>query len=179
MGRRSKVDLYGLLERVVDMFERQKMQIEEIAKVLQGEGFEISSSAIQRSLKSNQQVALKYRRALDESRLLLQEIQGNPGTEIMEMAQQMLAQRLAEYVSSIDELSFKSAGELVDAVASISNAQVNVSRLKIEFERGVKTAKQALEAELKQLLMDEKPDTLLAVLDAIERVEVKPTRSRT
>lgn len=176
MGRRSKVDLHGLLERVVDMFERQKMPILDIARVLREEGYDISSSAIQRSLKENKQVAVNYKRALDESRLLLKEIQGNPGTDILEMAQQMLAQRISEYVRSIDALTFKNAGELVEAVANISRAQVSVSRLKMEFEGGVKAAKQALEAELKQVLMDERPDVLLAVLGAIERVEVVPAK---
>lgn len=172
MGRRSKVDLHGLLDRVVDMFERQKMPIQDIARALREEGYDISSSAIQRSLKENKQVAVNYKRALDESQLLLKEIQGNPGTDILEMAQQMLAQRISEYVRSIDALSFKNAGELVEAVANISRAQVSVSRLKMEFEGGVKAAKQALEAELKQVLMEERPEVLLTVLNAVERVEV-------
>jgi hypothetical protein len=42
----------------------------------------------------------------------------------------------------------------------------------------VKAAKQALEAELRRILMEDDPATLLAVLDAIERTEVKAVRTR-
>ncbi|TNI52955.1 hypothetical protein CF126_19585 [Aeromonas dhakensis] len=178
MARRSKVDLYGLLERIIEMFEREKMPIRDIELVLREEGFDISRAAIQRSLKKNEEVALNYKRALDESRMLLQEIQDNPGTDILELTQQMLGQKLSEYVRSIDELEFKNAGELIESVASISRAQVNVGRLKMEFQAGVKAAKKALEAELKRILMEEDPATLLAVLDAIERTEVKAPRGR-
>lgn len=178
MARRSKVDLYGLLERIIEMFEREKMPIRDIELVLREEGFDISRAAIQRSLKKNEDVALNYKRALDESRMLLQEIQDNPGTDILELTQQMLGQKLSEYVRSIDELEFKNAWELIESVASISRAQVNVGRLKMEFQAGVKAAKKALEAELKRILMEEDPATLLAVLDAIERTEVKAPRGR-
>lgn len=178
MARRSKVDLLGLLERVVEMFERDKMPIRDIEMVLREEGFDISAGSIQRSLKKNEDIAVNYKRALDESRMLLDEIKDNPGTDILELTQQMLGQKLSEYVRSIDGLEFKDAGELIEAVASISRAQVNVGRLKMEFQAGVKAAKKALETELKRILMEEDPATLLAVLEAIERVEVKASKAR-
>lgn len=178
MGRRSKVDLHGLLERIIEMFEREKMPIRDIEMVLREEGFNISRGAIHRSLKGNGEIALNYKRALGESRMLLDEIKDNPGTDILELTQQMLAQKLSEYVRSIDDLDFKNAGELIKAVSSISFAQVNVGRLKMEFQAGVEAAKKALESELKRILMEEDPATLLAVLEAIERVEVKAPKAR-
>lgn len=178
MARRSKVDLYGLLERIIEMFEREKMPIRDIELVLREEGFDISRAAIQRSLKKNEDVALNLKRAMDESRMLLKELQDNPGTDMMEVIHHILANKLSEYVRSIDELEFKDAGELIESVASISRAQVNVGRLKMEFQAGVKAAKKALEAELKRILMEEDPATLLAVLDAIERIEIKAPRGR-
>ncbi|MNQ56335.1 hypothetical protein D3C85_704550 [compost metagenome] len=90
----------------------------------------------------------------------------------------MLGQKLSEYVRNIDGLEFKDASDLIEAVSSISRAQVNVGRLKMEFQAGVKAAKKALEAELKRILMEEDPATLLAVLEAIERVEVKASKAR-
>lgn len=177
MASRSKVDLFGLLGRIVEMYEREKMTATDIALTLQGEGYDISRCAISRSLKKSEEVAVNFKRALDESRMLLEEIKDNPGTDILELTHQMLAQKLSEYVRDIDNLDFEDPTKLFNAVASISHAQVGIGRLKMEFQAGVSAAKKALEAELKRILMEESPEVLLAVLDAIERVEVKKSRS--
>ena len=57
MGRRSKADLMGIIERIVEMYESDKKSVQEIEDVLREEGYDISREAIRRSLKTSKSVA--------------------------------------------------------------------------------------------------------------------------
>lgn len=172
MGRRSKVDMFGLVERVLGLYQRDKKTIKEIAAELQADGFDVSFSAIQRTLKSNAEIALQMRKAAEETKVLLAEVQDNPGTDLVEVAQQIMANKMLDVIKSVDDLQFDKASDLVEALASLSRAQVNTGRLRLEFTAGVTAAKVAMESKLTELLTDKYPDLLRQLLDALDDIEI-------
>ncbi|MFV0261378.1 MAG: phage protein Gp27 family protein [Kluyvera sp.] len=172
MGRRSKVDMFGLVERVLGLYQRDKKTIKEIAAVLKEDGFDVSFSAIQRTLKSNQEIALQMRKAAEETKILLAEVKDNPGTDLVEVSQQIMANKLLEVIKSVDDLQFEKASDLVEALASLSRAQVNTGRLRLEFTAGVTAAKSAIEDKLTELLQGNYPELLRQLLDALDQIEI-------
>ncbi|MFV0262034.1 MAG: phage protein Gp27 family protein [Kluyvera sp.] len=172
MARRSKIDMFGLVERVLGLYQRDKMTMREITDTLKGEGFDVSFGAVQRTIKSNEDIALQMRRATEDTKLLLTEARNNPGTDLVEVGQQILATKLLDVIKSVDDLQFDKAGDLVEALASLSRAQVNVGRLRLEFSSGVDAAKSAIEQKLTELLADDYPDLLRQLLDALAGIEI-------
>ncbi|MGQ3662065.1 phage protein Gp27 family protein [Citrobacter braakii] len=172
MARRSKIDMFGLVERVLGLYQRDKKTIKEIAAELKADGFDVSYGAVQRTIKSNEEIALQMRRAAEDTKLLLAEARDNPGTDLVEVGQQILATKLLEVIKSVDDLHFEDAGDLVEALASLSRAQVNVGRLRLEFSTGVDAAKAAIENKLTELLADDYPDLLRQLLDALAGIEI-------
>ena len=61
MPRRSKIEVYNLLERVIDLYENRKLSIREIENILQKDGYSVSRSAIHRSLKNYNELAAQYK----------------------------------------------------------------------------------------------------------------------
>ncbi|MGT3827049.1 phage protein Gp27 family protein [Enterobacter kobei] len=175
MGRRSKIDMFGLVERVLGLYQRDKKTIREIASILKKDGFDVSGAAIHRTLKSNEETALKMRKAAEEAQVLLAEVRNNPGTDIVEVCQQMMANHLLEYIRDIDsaDITFKSTSDMMKALTNISYAQANTGRLRMEFSAGVSAAKAAMEGKLTELLEEEYPDVLRQLLDALDRIEIK------
>lgn len=172
MGRRSKIDMFGLVERVLGLYQRDKKSIRQIADILKDDGYDISASSIKRTLKSNKEIALQMRQAAEETKVLLAEVRDNPGTDLVEVSQQILANKLLNFIKDVDDLSFEKSGDLVEALASLSRAQVNTGRLRLEFTAGVTAAKAAFEGKLTELLEADYPELLRQLVEALDQIEV-------
>lgn len=174
MGRRSKCDTYGLVEHVIGLYQRDKKTIKQIEKILQAEGFKISKSAVGRIIKDNKDTVLEMRKAKQDAEILLAEVRDNPGTDIIEVGQQLLAHRIVNYIRSVelDDIEFKDTGDLIRAISNISYAQANTGRLRLEFTAGVAAAKTAIEAKLTELLQSAYPTLLRELLDALDEIEI-------
>ena len=57
MGRRSKAKMYDLVNRIIYLYEKEKMKIKDIESLLKSEGYDISKSSIHRTIKTNQELA--------------------------------------------------------------------------------------------------------------------------
>lgn len=174
MGRRSKCDAYGLVEHVLGLYQRDKKTIKQIAKILQAEGYRISNSAVQRTIKSNEDTVLELRKAKQEAEVLLAEVRDNPGTDITEVGLQLLANRIVSHIKSLnlDDIEFKDTGDLIRAISNISYAQANTGRLRLEFTAGVTAAKVVIEDKLTELLREDYPDLLRQLLDALDDIDI-------
>jgi len=152
MGRRSKADLYDLTERIVTMHDSKKMTFNEIAEALQEEGFGVSREAVRRSYKSSAEVASQYKRAVEESKVIIEAVRNNPNTDVVETITSMLAGQIFEYIKTVDELDFESSAEMIGAVKDLANSQLKISKFRLDFQKGYEAARndflKALQGEL-------------------------------
>ena len=98
MGRRSKADLLGLVERIIEMYENDKMIIQDIEAALRDDGYDISREAIRRSLKTSKNVAAQYKKAATEAKVLIDTVRDNPNTDVVEITTNLLAKQLFDFV---------------------------------------------------------------------------------
>lgn len=143
MSRRSKVELYGLVERVVKLWEEGKT-LQEIEQILRSEGYDISREAIRRKLKSVREVAEVYRRSVEEAKVLLEEVRNNPNTDVVEVVTSLLAHHLMNFTKEIENIEFDDPMKFIEAVRKLSDAQVRVARLRLDYQRGFEAAKKEI-----------------------------------
>lgn len=169
MSRRSKVELYGLVERVVKLWEEGKT-LQEIESILRSEGYDISREAIRRKLKSVKEVAEVYRKSVEEAKVLLEEVRNNPNTDVVEVVNSLLAHHLMNFIKSIESIDFDDPMKFIEAVRKLSDAQVRVARLRLDYQRGFEAAKkEILEAVSQELSKHpELKQKLIAIIDRIE-----------
>lgn len=169
MSRRSKVELYGLVERVVRLWEEGKT-LQEIEGILRSEGYDISREAIRRKLKSVKEVAEVYRKSVEEAKVLLEEVRNNPNTDVVEVVNTLLAHHLMNFIKSVESIDFDDPMKFIEAVRKLSDAQVRVARLRLDYQRGFEAAKkeilEAVSAELSK--HPELKQKLIAIIDKIE-----------
>jgi hypothetical protein len=172
MSRRSKVDLYGLLDRVIYLYEQEKRSIAEIEQILRAEGYDISRESIRRKIKSSREIAEVYRKSLEEAKVLIDAVRSNPNTDVIEVTSSLLAHKLFEFSKTIEELDFQSAEEFIKAVQRLADAQVKVARLRLDYQKGFEAAKkeiiQALSVELAK-----EPELLRKLKDIINNVKAQ------
>jgi len=172
MSRRSKVDLYGLLDRVIYLYEQEKRSIAEIEQILRAEGYDISRESIRRKIKSSREIAEVYRKSLEEAKVLIDAVRSNPNTDVIEVTSSLLAHKLFEFSKTIEELDFQSAEEFIKAVQRLADAQVKVARLRLDYQKGFEAAKkeiiQALSVELAK-----EPELLRKLKDIINNIKAQ------
>ncbi|MBI3584210.1 MAG: DUF3486 family protein [Nitrospinae bacterium] len=171
MARRSKVDIHGLVERILGLYNEGKTIIE-IEAILKGEGYDISRESIRRKLKSSREVAELYRKSLDEAKVLLEAVRDNPNTDVIEVTNSLLAHKLFEFAKSVEELNFENPNEFVLAVRQLSDAQVKVAKLRLDFQKGFEAAKKEIMQSL-SLELSKQPDLKQRLVDIIERLKVE------
>ncbi|MCE7729630.1 phage protein Gp27 family protein [Vibrio campbellii] len=174
VAKRSKIELQGLSERVIEMYNKEQMTCTDIAAVLVDEGWDVSRVGVHREVKKWEDF-LKEQKERDRfAKQFLDEFRERPNTDISEMTLQIVQSQLLDVVKNYDinSDSFGDVTKLVNAIARISDSQVNLDRLKTAFQKGVQAAKQELEDEFTALLENEHPDLLLKILDIIERAHI-------
>jgi len=165
MPKRSKADLAGVIERIVQLYEMEKRSIKDIEKILNKEGVSISRESIRRTLKSSKSVATQYRKAAEEAKVLIDAVRDNPNTDVVELTTSLLTKQVFDFVQSIDDLDFANPNELILAINRLSSAQVRISKQRLTFQNGYNEAKADLLRQLKDELALQ-PD-LLSKLSAM------------
>lgn len=178
MGRRSKAESLGIVERIIDLHTRDKLNSTKIAKILKAEGFTLSSRAVRRTIRTSADAAVHLRKAEEETRILLDSIKDSPGTDIIDAANQLVAAKLLHYIKDLDEMDFEEPKDMLSALESVSRSTVGIGRLKMEFSKGVKAAKKELEHELTNMLLEEDPELLHRLIQIISTIDVEYKRGR-
>lgn len=172
MAKRSKADLLGLIERIVDMYETQKLSVQDIEDALREEGYDISREAIRRSLKSSKSVAAQYTKAATEARVLIDAVRDNPNTDVVEITTNLLTKQVFDFVQSIDSLDFDDPSDVITAVNKLATAQTRIARQRLTFQNGYNTAKKDLISRLQQELK-KYPEVLEKVVSIASALEAK------
>ncbi|EOW2077595.1 phage protein Gp27 family protein [Vibrio mimicus] len=174
MAKRSKIAMQGLSERIVDMWDKEKMTLTDIANVLLDEGWDVSRTGVYREVN-------KWKDFLDDQKeqdkfaqQFLDEFKDRPNTDISELSLQIMQRKIfgALQELDVDTKSFKDVSQLVGAIARLSDSQVNLDRLKTEFQKGVKAAKELFEDELRDVLEEQHPELLIKLIDIIQSVRI-------
>jgi len=170
MGRRSKADLYDLALRIEYLHDKEKLTFAQIAEKLKEEGYSVSRESVRRSYKSSSEIAAQYKKAMEESRVIIETVRNNPNTDVVETITSMLAGQLFEYIKTVDELDFDDSVQLVGAVKDLATSQVKISKLRLDFQKGYETARQDFLETLKKELT-EYPDLLSQLTAIVARME--------
>ncbi len=167
MGRRSKADLYDLVDRILLLYTREKMNIREIADKLNEEGIDISREAVRRSLKSSRELATDMRRSLEEARVMMDEVRNNPNTDIAEAVVTRIGGLLLRETQNIEALEFDDPNTLVLSAARLAQAQTKIGTLKMKYRNGYEDAKADIMRDLKTELAAD-PDLYSRLAEKIQ-----------
>lgn len=154
MPKRNKIELQGLVERIVTMYYQNNMSQKEIADTLKGEGYDISKSGVGRTLIGQAAQMRAYKDSAKKAVAIVNELGKTPGLNIAEASVQLVQAKLLEEVNKFEDFSTISPEELLKAVARNSDAQTKIAKIKLEYERGYKKglfeAAKSVEAEGKK-----------------------------
>jgi hypothetical protein len=144
MGRRSKADLLDLVDRILELYTRDKLTIKEIAAQLRSEGLDISREAVRRSLKTSKELAADLQNTIAEARVMIDVVRANPNTDVAEAVVTRLGGLLLRETQSIDELQFDDPGQTVLAAGRLANAQAKLAGVRMKYQDGFEAAKKAV-----------------------------------
>lgn len=172
MGRKSSIDLLGLTERILKLHMDEKKTIKEISDILQGDGLRVSTSAIQRSLRTSREAASDFLKAVEESRVILDAVRSNPNTDVIEVTTTLFASKIFEVVRDISGLEFDDPAALANAISRLATAQTQVAKLRLNYQTGFEDAKKALLEALKAQLKAH-PDLLEQISSLVGTIRAK------
>ena len=154
MPKRNKIEMQGLVERICKMYFNDKMSHKQIAEVLKEEGFDISKSGVGRTLVSQAAQLKAYKDSAKKAVAIVSELEKTPGLDIAEASVQLVQAKLLEELNKFENFSTLSPEEVLKAIVRNSNAQTNIAKVKLEYERGYKKglfeAAKTVEAEGKK-----------------------------
>lgn len=154
MPRRSNIELQGLIERVLEMTQKDKMTHAAIADKLRLEGFTVSKSGVGRALVKAEKQAQKYKAAAKKAALLIEELRKIPGYELNEASVQLATVKLAEELEKFENFEELKPMQLLLAISKMTDSQTKISKVKLEFEKGYRQglfrAAEAVEKEARK-----------------------------
>jgi hypothetical protein len=175
MGRRSKIELLGLITRITHLYTQEHKTYVEIEKILRSEKYDVSRESIRRANKASKEVAREFQESIAEAKVLLDTVRENPNTDVIEATTALLSRRLFEYMKSVEEISFEGTGELATAINRIAQSQTQIAKLRLNYQKGFETARGVILKALSDEL-DAHPDLrdkLSAVIASISPPEEK------
>lgn len=173
MGRRSNAELLGILERIVELYTREKQSIKQIADALQSEGYQVSRSGIQRVLKTHKEAALEWTKISEEAKVLIDSVRSTPNTDVLEAVNNLFSRKVFEFVRTIEDLGLMDPEKTALIINRMTQSQVQISKLRLTFENGFQSAKKAVLDTLKEELKNH-PDLLDRLMLLVSSMEVTP-----
>lgn len=159
MPKRNKIELQGLVERIVHMFYDDKMTHVQIAEKLKSEGFDVSKSGVGRTLVSHASQMKAYRDAAAEAVEIVKEVKKTPGLDINEATIQIASTKLLKEIESFENFNSLEPEEVLKAVSRLATSQTQIAKVKLEYERGYKKglfeAAKTVEEEIKKAGWDD------------------------
>ena len=177
MPARPKAELLGVVERIVEMYEKDKMTQREISAKLKTEGINISKSCVHTTLKKNKELANQYKRAMAEAQVLIDTVKNDTNTNVLETASSLLVNHLFNYAKSIEKIEFDDPTQFSEVFSRIARAHTQLARTRLEFTEGFEAAKKTIVQEVSTVLQKDHPDILDTIVKIIESTNEKIPRS--
>jgi len=173
--QRSKLELLGLVEVVVQMYYQQGKRQKEIADYLASKGYFISKGSIQRTIKSRSKQLKELKKKQDWAETLIAATNKTPRLSIADAGLQIASMKLLEDISEIgiEDISEMPTEKKILLLTRVSRAIGLAANVELNFEKGRKQgileSKDKFEAAGKELgISDEKMAFLKAKAFGLE-----------
>lgn len=155
MGRRSKAEMLGLIEKIIGLYEKEKLSFEEIAERLSKEdNVELSREAVRRAYNKADAKAQKYRLAAESARSIIEAAKGT-NMELAEAANSLVSSMFYERILQMDGLDFETDSQFFKALAPVMNNQAKLANARLTYENGRKKALDEAYDEIARVLSND------------------------
>lgn len=168
--RRTKVELMGLVERVIAMYE-EGCTLDKIEETLRSEGYDISRESIRLTLKKNKAIAKDLEKARQETKLLIDTIRSSPGADVNEATVDFLIAKAFDFVKKIEEASFEDLPEVAKFLRDLTRTKTDLVKLRMNYQQVYTRAKDDFMAELKKVIYDKNPDLYEQLFEIASHME--------
>jgi len=138
-----------LVDRILELYTKDKKNLREIETILRSEGYEISREAIRRSLKTSKEIAADLQNTIAEARVMIDTVRANPNTDVAEAVVTRLGGLLLRESQNIDALEFEDPSAAVLAAGRLANAQAKLTSVRMKYQDGFEAAQRAVIERLK------------------------------
>lgn len=150
--RRSKAEMMDLVTRIVSMYDKDHMTLQQIEETLRGEGYHISREAIRLSIKKNKTIARDLEKTRIETQQLIDTIRSNPSADINEATADFLIAKAFEFTKQIEYLDFENLPQLADFIKKMTKVKTDIVKQRMDYQTVYNRAKEDIMAELKKAL---------------------------
>ena len=138
MPRRSKIELQGLVDRIIGMYINRGMRQQDIANELTKQGFQVSKGAVNRTIKSHAKALKEIKEKQEWAKTLIAATDKTPRLDIADAGLRIAAMKLLEEVSDIENFGEMNEGDRVALLTKVSRAIGLAANVELNFERGRK-----------------------------------------
>jgi len=140
MPQRSKIELLGLVETVIQMYYQQGKRQNDIAEVLSLKGYTVSKGAVQRVIKSRSKQLRDLKKKQDWAEALISATNKTPRLSIADAGLQIVSMKLLEDISEIGIEDFKEmdTDKKITLLTRVSRAIGLAANVELNFDRGRK-----------------------------------------
>ncbi len=139
MARKSNIEkIAGLIDIVLEMHDKQNLTNQEIAKELQSQGYEVSTSSVQRAIRKRKLSDKEFKQKLENTKVFVEATKDTPGLQFAKASNDMLMSLVLEELQYMEDLGELSATELVGIVSKLTKAQTNIANVNLKYEEGYK-----------------------------------------
>jgi hypothetical protein len=177
MGQKSKADLYGLKEIIVEKYDGGKKTIVfvtgEVNEWLKQSGYKltVSREAIRRAVRNYEDEIADLRKGVEISKAMAEVFKDHPGTEQSEAMLMYLSQLLTKELRNIESINFEDPAEMIHATAKLTLAQAKLSQYRTQAVKALDKAKEKIKAELQNAIRND-PELLERLCKIVDNAKV-------
>jgi len=176
--QRSKIELLGLVETVIQLYYSKGLRQQEITDYLVKQGFYISKASVGRAIKSHSKRLKELKKNQDWAQALIAATNNTPRLDIADAGLQIVSMKLLEEISQEENFATLSSEKkallltkVTRAIAISSNATVNFNKGR---QQGIIESKDKLEEAGKEIgIPEEKLNYLKAKILGIGTDDAK------
>jgi hypothetical protein len=178
MGRKGKVEEFGLQELVAEKWDGGKKTIvyvtDEVNQWLQENGYKITISreGIRRAIKTHEEQIVEARRGIEGAKAMAEILKDYPATEASEAMMMQLASFLTTNLRTIDSINFDDPSELIQAASKVAETQLKLSNYRTKAIDALEKAKRRIKEELQKSIQSD-PELLDRLCSIVDSAEVK------
>lgn len=162
MGRRSRAEMLNLVDRIVRMYEEDKLSFSQIAdRLMEKDGVSISREAVRNAYNKADAKAEKYKLAAQTAKDIIGAAKGT-NTELAEAANSLVTSMFYERILQMDGLDFDNDRDFFKAMGPVMKNQTQLATARLTYENGRKKALDEAWDEISRMIGDDP-----ALLDGI------------
>jgi len=138
--QRSKIELQGLVDKIVGMYINQGKRQKDIAEELTRQGFQVSKGGVGRTLKNHAKRLAELREKQQWAETLIAATNKTPRLSIADAGLQLAATKLLDDISEMELADIKDidAEKKIALLTKVSRAIGLAANVELNFERGRK-----------------------------------------